>query len=93
MHFNTRFSKTYMPSIFMLSCQVAEGQHAGHLSTRFSKTYMPSIFMLSCQVAEGQHADHFPLIIWQTGSATQTNMNANEVIANRYLKEILPMLM
>ena len=64
-----------------------------HFNTRFSKTYMPSIFMLSCQVAEGQHADHFPLIIWQTGSATQTNMNANEVIANRYLKEILPMLM
>jgi len=27
--------------------------------------------------------DHFPLVIWQTGSGTQTNMNINEVIANR----------
>lgn len=36
------------------------------------------------QVAEGQHASHFPLIVWQTGSGTQTNMNANEVIANRW---------
>lgn len=32
---------------------------------------------------EGQFDDHFPLSIWQTGSGTQTNMNANEVIANR----------
>ncbi|KAF5839532.1 fumarate hydratase [Dunaliella salina] len=35
------------------------------------------------EVAEGKLSDHFPLIVWQTGSATQTNMNANEVIANR----------
>ena len=27
--------------------------------------------------------DHFPLVIWQTGSGTQSNMNTNEVIANR----------
>ena len=27
--------------------------------------------------------DHFPLVVWQTGSGTQSNMNANEVIANR----------
>ncbi|ALN75545.1 lyase family protein [Aureimonas sp. AU20] len=32
---------------------------------------------------EGRFDDHFPLTIWQTGSGTQTNMNANEVIANR----------
>ena len=32
---------------------------------------------------EGRFDDHFPLPVWQTGSGTQTNMNANEVIANR----------
>ena len=32
---------------------------------------------------EGRLDDHFPLVVWQTGSGTQTNMNANEVIANR----------
>jgi fumarate hydratase class II len=35
------------------------------------------------EVADGEHTDHFPLVVWQTGSGTQTNMNANEVIANR----------
>jgi fumarate hydratase class II len=35
------------------------------------------------EVARGQLDDHFPLVVWQTGSGTQTNMNANEVIANR----------
>ncbi|KAH9538646.1 hypothetical protein CY35_15G017800 [Sphagnum magellanicum] len=35
------------------------------------------------EVAHGKLNDHFPLVIWQTGSGTQTNMNANEVIANR----------
>jgi fumarate hydratase class II len=33
-------------------------------------------------VADGKLDDHFPLVVWQTGSGTQTNMNANEVIAN-----------
>ena len=35
------------------------------------------------EVAAGALDDHFPLVVWQTGSGTQTNMNANEVIANR----------
>ena len=35
------------------------------------------------EVISGKLADHFPLVVWQTGSGTQTNMNANEVIANR----------
>ena len=35
------------------------------------------------EVLAGRHADEFPLVVWQTGSGTQTNMNLNEVIANR----------
>jgi len=35
------------------------------------------------EVIEGKLDEHFPLVVWQTGSGTQTNMNANEVIANR----------
>ena len=35
------------------------------------------------EVTSGQLDDHFPLVVWQTGSGTQSNMNANEVIANR----------
>ena len=35
------------------------------------------------EVASGKLNDHFPLVVWQTGSGTQSNMNANEVVANR----------
>ncbi|PZP84159.1 MAG: class II fumarate hydratase, partial [Azospirillum brasilense] len=35
------------------------------------------------EVMDGKLDSHFPLVVWQTGSGTQTNMNANEVISNR----------
>src|SRR5258708_3700062 len=35
------------------------------------------------EVATGRHDEEFPLVVWQTGSGTQTNMNVNEVLANR----------
>jgi len=35
------------------------------------------------EILAGKHNDQFPLVIWQTGSGTQSNMNMNEVIANR----------
>jgi fumarate hydratase, class II len=38
------------------------------------------------QVIEGKLDDHFPLFVWQTGSGTQSNMNANEVISNRAIE-------
>ncbi|SDE91713.1 class II fumarate hydratase [Limimaricola pyoseonensis] len=38
------------------------------------------------EVVAGQLDDHFPLVVWQTGSGTQSNMNANEVIANRAIE-------
>ncbi len=38
------------------------------------------------EVMDGKLNDHFPLVVWQTGSGTQTNMNSNEVIANRAIE-------
>ncbi len=38
------------------------------------------------EVFEGDFDDHFPLVVWQTGSGTQSNMNANEVISNRAIE-------
>jgi len=38
------------------------------------------------EIIRGKHNDHFPLKVWQTGSGTQTNMNVNEVIANRAIE-------
>ena len=42
-----------------------------------------AIIRAAREVIEGKFDDHFPLVVWQTGSGTQTNMNLNEVIANR----------
>ncbi|HVV93466.1 MAG TPA: class II fumarate hydratase, partial [Hyphomicrobiales bacterium] len=38
------------------------------------------------EVIQGRFDDHFPLVVWQTGSGTQSNMNANEVISNRAIE-------
>jgi len=42
-----------------------------------------AIVAVAQEVIDGKFDDHFPLVVWQTGSGTQTNMNVNEVIANR----------
>lgn len=45
-----------------------------------------AIVSAATEVMEGKLDDHFPLVVWQTGSGTQTNMNANEVISNRAIE-------
>jgi fumarate hydratase, class II len=44
------------------------------------------IIQAADEVVEGKLDTHFPLVVWQTGSGTQTNMNANEVISNRAIE-------
>ena len=43
------------------------------------KKFGDAIVQAAEEVAQGKLTDHFPLVVWQTGSGTQTNMNANEV--------------
>ena len=45
-----------------------------------------AIIQAASEVIEGKFDDNFPLVVWQTGSGTQSNMNANEVIANRAIE-------
>ena len=45
-----------------------------------------AILKAADEVIEGKLNDHFPLVVWQTGSGTQSNMNANEVIGNRAIE-------
>ncbi len=45
-----------------------------------------AIVQAASEVAKGKLDDHFPLVVWQTGSGTQSNMNANEVISNRAIE-------
>ncbi len=54
----------------------------GELDTKIGK----AIVQAAREVADGKLDDHFPLVVWQTGSGTQSNMNANEVIANRAIE-------
>ncbi len=50
------------------------------------KEKMELICKVSDEVISGKLDDHFPLVVWQTGSGTQTNMNVNEVISNRAIE-------
>jgi fumarate hydratase class II len=45
-----------------------------------------AIIAAAGEVIEGKFDDNFPLVVWQTGSGTQSNMNSNEVIANRAIE-------
>ena len=53
---------------------------------RLDKKIADAIVAASNEVLEGKLNDHFPLAVWQTGSGTQSNMNANEVISNRAIE-------
>ncbi len=60
---------------------------AAHVNLELGKFKDPAvgraIIAAADEVIAGQHDSEFPLVVWQTGSGTQTNMNLNEVIANR----------
>src|SRR6202012_3663527 len=56
----------------------------GHLDKKLGET----IVAAAQEVIDGKLDDHFPLVVWQTGSGTQSNMNANEVISNRALESM-----
>ncbi len=54
----------------------------GKLDAKLAK----NIVVAAQEVIDGKLNDHFPLVVWQTGSGTQSNMNANEVISNRAIE-------
>ena len=53
---------------------------------KLNKDHGMAIVEAASEVISGKLDDHFPLVVWQTGSGTQSNMNANEVIANRAIE-------
>jgi fumarate hydratase class II len=82
---NFRIGDGHMPTplihaLAIVKCASAEVNHRlGSLDARRTK----AIVKAAQEVIDGQLDDHFPLVVWQTGSGTQTNMNVNEVIAAR----------
>jgi len=63
-------------------CAAITNMELGNLD----ETIGNAIVQAATEVFEGKLDDNFPLVVWQTGSGTQTNMNANEVIANRAIE-------
>jgi fumarate hydratase, class II len=59
---------------------------ANKASGKLDATRAVAIIQAAQEVIEGKFDDNFPLVVWQTGSGTQSNMNANEVIANRAIE-------
>ena len=75
-----RFSRPFIRALGLIKWAAAQANHdLGLLDAERAAL----IVQAAEEVAEGKLDDHFPLDIFQTGSGTSTNMNANEVIANR----------
>jgi fumarate hydratase class II len=66
-------------------CAAEANIELGELSM-LGKKEQKALLTAADEVIEGKHDAHFPLVVWQTGSGTQSNMNANEVISNRAIQ-------
>jgi fumarate hydratase class II len=75
-----RMPRPLIRALALVKRAAAETNHAlGTLDKRRTR----AIIKAANEIIEGTRDEHFPLMVWQTGSGTQTNMNLNEVIANR----------
>jgi fumarate hydratase class II len=72
-----------MPIIRALAIVKLAAAETNHELDLLDQRRTDAIARAAREVIEGKLDDHFPLVVWQTGSGTQTNMNLNEVIANR----------
>lgn len=82
---NFKIGDTLMPIevIHALAILKKSAARANFDLGKLSEHKMKAIVKAADEIIAGQWDDHFPLVVWQTGSGTQTNMNVNEVIANR----------
>ena len=80
-HFPREFIRAYG---IIKKAAAAVNSEAGLLDPQLTKIICSS----ADEVIAGKLDDHFPLVVWQTGSGTQTNMNVNEVIANRAIEMV-----
>ena len=72
----------YLHSVLVLLLPEQVNMELGALDPKVGN----AVVAAAQEVAAGKLSDNFPLVVWQTGSGTQSNMNANEVIANRCAK-------
>ena len=80
---NHRFPREFIRAYGILKKSAASVNHSyGNLKDSIKD----AIHEAADEVIEGKLDEHFPLVVWQTGSGTQTNMNFNEVISNRAIE-------
>lgn len=72
-----------MEIIYAFAILKKSAAEANHELGAMEKEKHEMIARVCDEILEGQHDDQFPLVVWQTGSGTQSNMNVNEVVANR----------
>lgn len=85
-HFKIGGEKFTRPMIRALGILKKSAARANHELNLLSEEKTKFIIAACDEVIKGDLDESFPLVVWQTGSGTQTNMNANEVIANRGLQ-------
>ena len=85
-NFKIGTEKMPLPLIRALGVQKKAAALANMELGALDKKLADAIITASEEVMSGKLNDHFPLAVWQTGSGTQTNMNINEVVANRAIE-------
>ena len=86
MNFPIGWERQPAPVIHALGVIKRACAEANKASGKLDPAIADAIIQAAEEVYEGKLDDHFPLVVWQTGSGTQSNMNANEVIANRAIE-------
>ncbi len=86
MNFPIGWERQPAPIIHALGVIKRACAEANKASGKLDPAIADAIIQAAEEVYEGKWDDHFPLVVWQTGSGTQSNMNANEVIANRAIE-------
>ncbi len=86
MNFPIGWERQPAPIIHALGVIKRACAEANKASGKLDPAIADAIIQAAEEVHEGKWDDHFPLVVWQTGSGTQSNMNANEVIANRAIE-------
>jgi fumarate hydratase class II len=85
-NFKIGWEKQPLPVIHALGVVKRAAAEANMALGRLDKTIGEAIVAAAQEVIDGKLDEHFPLVVWQTGSGTQSNMNANEVISNRAIE-------
>ncbi|PLR26775.1 class II fumarate hydratase [Caulobacter zeae] len=85
-NFKIGWEKQPLPVVRALGIVKRAAAETNHKLGKLDAGLKDAIVQAANEVIEGKLNDHFPLVVWQTGSGTQSNMNANEVISNRAIE-------